>query len=80
MINNTILIMIGALNAKTHHTLNIISNCTLTTSEFKDLDALVELYDAGWIDGVSKDHEDECYWIMTNAGRKLFNILADVVV
>ena len=78
MINSTVLNMISVLNKNTILTLEMVMFGTRRTEEFADINALNDLYNAGWIEGM--ENEDECYWIMTPAGSELYFVLQDLVI
>jgi hypothetical protein len=78
MINNDILDMVNVLNRRSVLVLEMILNGTWETSDFDDLDSLDVLCQAGWIDGVSDGYD--CYWVPTDKGRKLYDVLADLII
>ena len=78
MINSNLISMLSAINERSAVVLNTIMTVTLETGEFDDMDSLETLYEADWIDGICGD--DECRWIMTDKGRKLYGLLEDLIV
>lgn len=80
MINNKVLDMIGALTPETYKTLDIARLHTIHTEDYEDLDSLDKLYQSGWMNGVVDPETDECIWILTYEGRKLLEIVEDIVL
>jgi hypothetical protein len=80
MINAKVLNMIGGIDPVTYVTLNCIRNQTCRTEDFDDLSALDDLYNAGWINGYTDESTDDCMWILTDDGRKLLQIIEDIII
>lgn len=74
MINTKVLNMISAIDLRTWPVLEQVMNYTLETDDFDDIDALDQLYRGGLVDGIG---DDECRWIVTDDGRKLYYLLSE---
>jgi hypothetical protein len=70
--------MVSVLNRQSILVLEMVINGTWETADFDDLNSLDDLYQAGWVDGISDG--DYCVWIMTNKGRKLYDVLGDLII
>lgn len=79
MINNTVLRMLSVLNDRSIKVLDTVYNFTLETSQFNDLNSLNELSNSGWIRGLN-GFGDDTVWIMTPEGRKLYEIIDDIII
>ena len=71
--------MVSALTPKSVSLFEEIrNNSPMDTSYYGDLDSLEALYNAGWIDGISDG--DDCLWVVTKSGAKLYDLLEDLIV